>query len=53
MERNAENRFGGGTTPVVSVIIPVYNVEQYVREALDSVIKQTYPHLEVLIIDDG
>lgn len=39
--------------PVVSVIIPVYNVAPYVREALDSVVDQTYEKLEIIVIDDG
>ena len=39
--------------PLVSVIVPVYNVLPYLREALDSVINQTYRKLEILIIDDG
>ena len=38
---------------MISVIIPVYNVAPYLREALDSVINQTYKDLEILIIDDG
>ena len=41
------------TLTEVSVIIPVYNVAPYLREALDSVVNQTYTKLEILIIDDG
>ena len=44
---------GIGADPLISVIIPVYNVAPYLREALDSVIHQTYRHLEILVIDDG
>lgn len=38
---------------LISVIIPVYNCEKYVRQTLDSVVNQTYKNLEILIIDDG
>lgn len=37
----------------VSVIIPVYKVEPYLRQCLDSVINQTYYNLEIIVIDDG
>jgi alpha-1,3-rhamnosyltransferase len=39
--------------PLVSVIIPVYNYEKYVQEAIVSAIHQTYSNLELLILDDG
>jgi glycosyltransferase involved in cell wall biosynthesis len=39
--------------PLVSVIVPIYNVEFYLRECLDSIINQTYTNLEVILIDDG
>lgn len=38
---------------LISVIIPVYNVEKYLRKCLDSVVSQTYNNLEILIVDDG
>lgn len=38
---------------LVSIVIPVYNHENYLTACLDSVFNQTYPHIEVLIIDDG
>ncbi len=38
---------------MISVIVPVYNVEPYLRKCLDSIVNQTYRNLEILVIDDG
>ena len=39
--------------PLISVIVPVYNVEQYLGACLDSILAQTYENLEILLLDDG
>ncbi len=39
--------------PLISVIVPVYNVQKYVARCLDSLILQTYSNLEIILIDDG
>ena len=39
--------------PKVSIIIPVYNAEAYLPMCLGTIFKQTYPHFEVLAINDG
>lgn len=39
--------------PLVSVVIPAYNHEKYITEAINSVIYQDYPRLEIIVIDDG
>ena len=39
--------------PLISIITPVYNVEQYLPQCIESVINQTFQNWELLLIDDG
>jgi len=41
------------STPLVSVIIPIYNGAHFVREALESVLSQNYAPIEIIVVDDG
>lgn len=41
------------TEPLISVIVPVYNVEGYLDPCLESIVSQSYRHLEILVVDDG
>ena len=39
--------------PLVSVLIPAYNHENYIQKTIESIINQTYPNIELIILDDG
>lgn len=39
--------------PVISIIVPVYNVEQYLRRCIDSILAQTFSDIELILVDDG
>ena len=41
------------TNPKISIIVPIYNVEKFLPRCLDSLLAQTFPDFELLLIDDG
>ena len=41
------------TTPLLTAIVPIYNVEKYLSECIESILKQSYSNLEVILVDDG
>ncbi len=53
MERVIQNNVNNSQASLVSIIIPIYNVERYLRDCIESVIKQTYKNLEIILINDG
>lgn len=38
---------------LVSIVVPIYNTEQYIPKCIESLINQTYKNLEIILIDDG
>ena len=39
--------------PLISVVVPIYNVEKYLARCVDSIVNQTYKNLEIILVDDG
>ena len=39
--------------PLISIIVPIYKVEPYLRQCVDSIVNQTYTNLEIILVDDG
>ena len=39
--------------PLISVIVPVYKVEEYLDKCVESIVNQTYKNLEIILVDDG
>ena len=51
--RRSGARAGKKRGPVLSVIVPVYNVDQYLSEALTSVVRQSFRDMEIICVNDG
>lgn len=52
-ENNKKNYNAILEEPLISVIVPVYNVEKYLDKCVDSIVNQTYKNLEIILVDDG
>ena len=41
------------SSPLVSIIVPIYNIEKYISKCIESIIKQTYTNIEIILVDDA
>ena len=41
------------SSDLISVIVPIYNVERYLTKCIESILSQTYKNLEIICVDDG
>ena len=39
--------------PLITVVVPIYNVEDYLNKCIESIVNQTYKNLEIILVDDG
>ena len=52
-KKKESNRNYKDKNPVISVVIPFYNDKDYIKQSVNSILNQTFPYYEILIIDDG
>ena len=50
---NAYHDIGEGENSLISVIVPIYNVEKYLCACLNSILEQSYQNMEIILVDDG
>ena len=50
---SAHEPLGGGQTPLISVVVATWNSGRYLPAALESLLSQSYPQLEIIVVDDG